>query len=210
MIVSGTVFKILKWGDLMKRVQVLLSFFVFGSLGCANLGDKFTQVEDFNKSKALVYVYRVPKFAGSAGSPYLCIDGKVAGEVADGGYFSLLLDPGSHKVNLKSLGTETEGFTFKVGSGKTYYLRSDFSSLKSGTGAGLVGDAIWATSSDEQKKILDSLDKSAQELTTDASLLFVNEGFAKNEIVKTKLFKVPQYEKNYCAKSEKKMKPKRR
>ncbi len=193
----------------MRLDQLFLLFIVFGLMGCASLGDKFTPVESFSDNKALVYIYRVPRFAGSAGSPYVCIDGKVAGEVVDGGYFSVQLNPGSHKVSLMSLGSETQGFTFKVSPGKTYYLRSDFSSLKSGTGGGLVGNAIWATNTDEQKNILDSLDKSAQELTTDASLLFVNESFAKNEIVKNKKFKVPEYEKNHCEKSENKMKRKR-
>ena len=190
---------------LFKLVTLMITVAVT-LMGCASLSGKFSPVKNFNKSKALIYVYRVAKFAGSAGSPYLCIDGKVSGEVVDGGYFAVQLNPGEHKVSTKSLGSETDSFSFNVIAGKTYYLRSDFSSLKRGTGAGLVGDAIWASSSDEKKEIINNLDKSAQKQTEDASLLFVKETFAEKEIAKTKEFKVPKYEKNHCKKIVRKVK----
>lgn len=166
---------------------------------CTSLGPRFTPAKKPGKNEALVYLYRVPRFAGSAGSPYVCLDGNVVGENADGGYLPLRMNSGRHKLTTHSLGSEKQALAFQVRGGRTYYLRSDFSALKTGTGGGLLGDAIWAAGSDEEKKIAKAADKTVRPSQVQPWLLFVNKNFAMPELKKNKLFEVPRYSKNHCA-----------
>ncbi|MCB0378098.1 MAG: DUF2846 domain-containing protein [Bdellovibrionales bacterium] len=177
---------------------------------CASLGDKFKPVAKTNSDKALLYVYRVHRFTGSAGSPYVCINDQVVGEIPDGGYFPVEIQPGQHQVSLKSLGEELVKTPFQARAGQTYYLRMETTASKKGTGTGLVMDSMLANSDEEKKAILASLDTRAQKNNDDPGFIFVKESFALNEIKKNKIFNVPKYEKNYCGKLERKSAKKRR
>lgn len=199
------------------RITILLSF-VFLMSGCASLGDKFSQEKSISKGKALVYFYRVKRFMGSAGSPYVCLDGKVVSEAINGGYFPLEIKPGQHNIKIKTYNDKFGGVDFIVQKGKTYYFRYDVTmfngvadSARAARGAGLQngGGAIGAgmgamfeSSKGEIAKIAGSVDKRAQKTALNPGFLFVKPSVAKSEITKTKRFVAPKYSKNFCEKSK--------
>lgn len=187
---------------------------------CASLGPQFTKAQKASKDQSLIYIYRVKKFAGSAGSPYLCLDKKVVGEVPNGGYFPLEMSPGSYELTMRgALGENLASFPFTVKANHVYYVRTDFS-LNSGArentdvarqaalgpgGGGALGAGIGAVVNDqffgdeeEGNKILTQLDKRAQQQSKNPGFLFVKPEFAEAEIAQTKLFTVPPYKMNPC------------
>lgn len=107
-------------------VKTLPLFFLLSA--CASLGPHFSKPQKASKEKALIYIYRVNKFAGSAGSPYICLDKQVVGEIPNGGYFSLEAPTGTHELKLRSgLGDTLASFPFTSKAQHVYYVRTDFS-----------------------------------------------------------------------------------
>ena len=195
---------------------LLLPFVILIASGCASLGPEFKKVVSFDKNKALVYMYRVKRFGGAAGSPYVCLDDQVVGETVNGGYFPILIKPGKHKIGLAINRVTSSTIYFDVKAGNTYFLRfsapmnngaieSANSSRRAAlhNGGGALGAGLMSAlgpSSKEKKLILKKLDKRSQKLSINPGLLFVKPAFGKSEIKKTKLFKVPIYKENYCSK----------
>lgn len=193
-----------------------LASLVFIFLGCTSLGPKFSQAQKPAKDKALIYVYRVNKFAGSAGSPYVCMGKQVIGEIPNGGYFMFTAPPGSHELRMRGvLGDTLASFPFNVKAQQVYYVRTDFS-LNSGAkegaeaarqgalgpgGGGAIGAAMSAGffgGKEEAEKILSHLDKRVQEQSNNPGFLFVKPDFAETEIKQTEVFTVPAYKNNPC------------
>lgn len=150
-----------------------------------------------------------------AGSPYVCLDGKVVGELANGGYFSIEVPPGSHVIAKKSLGEDAGNFGFTVSPGKSYFVRSDFSvdngareSAEIGRnaalgpgGGGALGEVMSSAffgSENDKKLILEMLDTRAEKISNNPGFLVVKPDYALSEIRETKLFAVPPYKKNFC------------
>lgn len=204
-----------------------LFMFLFLS-GCASLGPQFEQRSSFDKKKSLVYLYRVSKFAGSAGNPDICVDSQVYGELGNGGYLPLEIASGNHKLELKGLGGGNAGeLSFQTVAGGTYYLRSDYSlnngakeGMGTGVNAGLAGvpktassgaiaggmtaaaGIVFFGSKEEAKQIADQLDTRAHKDVINPGLLMVKQDFAQTEIGQTKLIKVREYKTNPCAPKE--------
>ncbi len=202
----------------MKVVSTLFACFLLSA--CASLGPPFSKPQKASKEKALIYVYRVKKFAGSAGSPCVCLDRQVVGEIPNGGYFSLEASPGQHELRLRSgLGDTLASFPFTSKARQVYYVRTDFS-LNSGAqentvtarqaalgpgGGGAIGAVAGAIASDsffgtkeEADSILSRLDLRAQEKSKNPGFLFIKPDMAEPEIVQTKLVTIPAYKINPC------------
>ncbi len=202
----------------MKVGRTLYLFFLMS--GCASLGAPFSKPQKAPKDKSLIYVYRVKKFAGSAGSPYVCLDKQVVGEIPNGGYFSFDAPPGAHELKLRSgLGDTLASFPFTSKPQQVYYVRTDFS-LNSGAqenteiarqaalgpgGGGAIGGVAGAIASDsffgtkaEADSILSRLDLRAQQKSSNPGFLFIKPDMAEPEIVQTKLVTIPPYKINPC------------
>ncbi len=202
----------------MKLVKALPVLLLLSA--CASLGPHFSKPQKASKEKSLIYVYRVKKFAGSAGSPYVCLNKQVVGEIPNGGYFSFEAPPGEHQLTLRSgLGDKLASFPFSSKAKQVYYVRTDFS-LNSGAqentetarqaaldpgGGGAVGGVAGAIASDsffgtkeEAESILARLDLRAQEKSSNPGFLFIKPDMAEPEIVQTKLVTIPPYKINPC------------
>jgi len=189
-------------------MKLLLLVCAIGFASCANLGPRFSEPKTFNKRKSLVHIYRVNRFMGAAISPYICIDGKTVGELPNGSYLSLELKPGRHELYKKNLGTEMNNFSFKTQAGRVYYLRNDLTldngakenmALAGGGAIGAIMGKAFESGQDVEDRVVKNLDRRAQGKTKNPGFLAVKPSFAKAEIVKTKQFIIPKYEKNYCA-----------
>lgn len=194
----------------MKLILVFITLFISG---CASLGPKFTEVKSYNKKNALVYIYRPSRFASSAVNPYLCLDKKVIGETANNSYLPIEVKPGKRNLYLKNLGDQLGSIDFRVRAGSTYYLRVDMPLLTSsdksnpGINHGAIGAAIGHTlmpDSKEATEIEAKRDKRFPNKNINIGLMFVNAKHAKKEIVKTKIFNIPEYKRNFCIKKKKK------
>jgi hypothetical protein len=193
-------------------------FFLVLLIACTSLGPRYSPQSSEDKTKALVYIYRVKKFAGSVGSPYVCLDHKVIGEVKNGAYFMIEMGPGKHDLELRSLDHYVLGnFPFILKSGETYFVRFDASmnnGIKSNVNGtippksaamGAVAGGMQAAANgyffadgSEKKKILDALDKRAQESSQNPGFMLVNPDFAEKEIAETQAFHIPGYSSNPC------------
>jgi hypothetical protein len=202
----------------MKAGSALILCFLLSA--CASLGPSFSKPQKATKDKSLIYVYRVKKFAGSAGSPYVCLDKQVVGEIPNGGYFSFEAPPGQHELTLRGgLGDRLASFPFSSKAQQIYYVRTDFS-LNSGAqenteiarqaalgpgGGGAIGAVAGVIASDsffgtkaEADSILARLDLRAQEKSKNPGFLFIKPDMAEPEIVQTKLVTIPTYKINPC------------
>ena len=104
--------------------------------GCGTSGPNFTRVETFPPDRALVYIYREAKMAGSANNYTIWVNDEPLTNLANGGYHYYLAEPGEQnlkartKVNALNAGLATtaqsrwEFINFSAEAGKTYYIRS--------------------------------------------------------------------------------------
>jgi hypothetical protein len=199
---------------------LVLSTLVLSVFGCASLGPVYQEQTLTNKKMAQLNIYRVKKFAGSAGSPYLCLDSKVIGELTNGGYFVTEIEPGEHILMRKTMGANAGDVKFTAKAGESYYLRADYSndngakqSADAGRQAALGpagGGALGAVMSagffggaSEKQAVLDASDKRTNSAASNPGFLFVTPQFAKTEITQTKKFVVPEYKTDPCAPKKK-------
>jgi hypothetical protein len=101
-------------------ILVVLGFMV----GCATVSVQTKNIYPEPRSdQALVYFYRESKFVGSFISYNINVNDELVGAVANGTYFFVFLDPGTHTITAK---TETkESKTMTVEAGETYYICCD-------------------------------------------------------------------------------------
>jgi hypothetical protein len=206
----------------MKNVLLLAACLAIA--GCASLGSDFAQKPLTDKKKAQLNVYRVHKFAGSAASPYLCLDGKVIGELVNGSYTTVEIDPGEHVLMRKILGENGGDVKFTASAGESYFIRADYSNDTGaqetgkiareavlGYGArGAMGAAMampFYGSSKEKQILYDARDTRTKSIALNPGFLFVTSEFAIPEIGKTAEFKMPAYKNNPCAKPDPNQKP---
>lgn len=89
--------------------------------GCASVSKQATNVyPEVPPDKGLVYFYREKKFVGGMISYNVKENGQVIGAIANGTYFFVFAEPGSHTYTAS---TESESSrTIDVQAGKTYYI----------------------------------------------------------------------------------------
>jgi len=108
----------------MKNKLILVFFALVAATilsGCATTGAAFVPVEDVPEGQALVYVYRVPSFTGSAISYDVKVDGEIIGKMKNGAYFYTTVAPGSYVISAKTESEYTLNADFEAG--ETYYIR---------------------------------------------------------------------------------------
>lgn len=77
-----------------------------------------------------IYLYRTYKFAGSAASPNIYLDGQLQGKLHAGGYVLMPVTPGGHEVTIGRLGRDNPNwspknvvFQLQVAPESEYFLR---------------------------------------------------------------------------------------
>lgn len=175
-------------------MRLLFSLLFLALFSCTTLGPQFKPLENKPKDKAVVYIYRPPKFSGGGGSPTILLDHKDLGEIPSGSYAPLIMDEGKHHLLLKGMGYSVGGFEFNVKAGEVYYARLDMSldngkkeDLKNRK-AGVPGMNSTSFSSEEQQmSLMNALDLRAQSEIFNPGIFFVKPELAREEISQTKL-----------------------
>lgn len=90
--------------------------------GCASNGPKFTPVSSIPPGKGVVYVYRQPKFAGSAVYGTVKANDVPITKVRSGGYYPYITDPGTVHFSVTTEATNTADVTVKASEEK--YLKT--------------------------------------------------------------------------------------
>lgn len=92
--------------------------------GCAGtLGPQFESVNRIPYGKALIYIYRTPKFAGSAVAFDIHHNDKVITRLVSGGYYPYVTNPGA--VELWAKTESRSSLTVHIRAGETRYVRGD-------------------------------------------------------------------------------------
>lgn len=89
--------------------------------GCASVSKQPTNIyPEVREDKGLVYFYRERKFVGAAISYNIKENGEIVGAIANGTYFFLFVDPGTHTYTAATEASTSR--TLEVEAGKTYYV----------------------------------------------------------------------------------------
>lgn len=107
----------------MKKIFIL--FVSFSLLGCAiAMGPEFTE-EEVSPGHSLVYVYRKAQFYGAGNMliPRLWVGNEKVGAMKMGGYYPIHLEPGIHKLEIKSITGDLIGAqVIEIESGEVKYF----------------------------------------------------------------------------------------
>lgn len=81
-------------------------------------------------TESKIYLYRTYRFAGSAASPNIYLDGQLVGKLPAGGYVLMPVTPGGHEVTIGRLGRDKPNwspknviFQLQVAPESEYFLR---------------------------------------------------------------------------------------
>ena len=103
---------------------LILAASVMLMTGCAaTLGPQFESVTAVPSGKALIYIYRTPKFVGSAVGFDIHHGDKVITHLASGGYYPYITDPGT--VELWAKTEAKSSVTLHVRAGETRYVKGE-------------------------------------------------------------------------------------
>ena len=103
---------------------LILAASVMLMTGCAaTLGPQFESVTAIPSGKALIYIYRTPKFVGSAVAFEIHHGDKVITRLASGGYYPYITDPGT--VELWAKTEARSSVTLHVRAGETRYVKGE-------------------------------------------------------------------------------------
>ena len=95
--------------------------------GCSAGGKQFGGLEEPNISYAQVYVYRPSALQQSGIYPDMKLDSKLFGKLKNGGYLSIKVEPGEHKLavagNYLQWNYLPKTFDVSFEGGKTYFYR---------------------------------------------------------------------------------------
>jgi len=102
----------------------ILAASVLAISGCAaTLGPQFEAVTAVPSGKALVYIYRTPKFAGGGVSYEIHHGDKIITRLSSGGYYPYITDPGEVEIWAK---TESRAsVTLNLKAGETKYVKGE-------------------------------------------------------------------------------------
>jgi hypothetical protein len=104
----------------------LLCMFAGGFLGgCASTptGEAFSTLVEPINGRGLLYVYRVDEYYGKALSFKVVIDGKEKGDVGNGAYMIIPVEPGKHTIEVKGFGYKDEPSEVEAPVGELAFLR---------------------------------------------------------------------------------------
>lgn len=83
-------------GKPMRKLLTLVASLILLT-GCAVTGPKYSP-EAPAKDEALVYVYRVWRFANGGGSPTIALNGREMDDLKNGSFLQFRVPPGKHKI----------------------------------------------------------------------------------------------------------------
>ena len=102
--------------------MLILAAGVMLMAGCAGtLGPQFESVDRIPYGKALIYIYRSPKFAGSAVAFDIHHNDKVVTHLASGGYYPYITNPGV--VELWAKTESRSSLSVHIRAGETRYVK---------------------------------------------------------------------------------------
>ena len=121
----------------MRRIAVSAMLAVFLA-SCAADGPQYRPTAERKRGEGLVYVYRPEgKTIGRGENPYVEVAGKSLGWLKPGGYVSMSLPPGEHKVTVRQtmlfIPTIWDTVDIAVAAGSVSYVRVDQRVTKVGT-----------------------------------------------------------------------------
>lgn len=103
--------------------QSLVVFCTAVLFGCASqLGEVYKRTEAIPSGKTLIYIYRIPTFAGGIYPVGIDVNGKEITSLSEGAYFPYLSDPGEVEVSTKMAIARGDAVTVDGKAGQVLYL----------------------------------------------------------------------------------------
>jgi hypothetical protein len=93
--------------------------------GCASTptGETFSTLVEPLKGRGLLYVYRPDEYYGGGLKFMVAIDGKEKGDVGNGAYMIIPVEPGKHSIEVKGFGYSDEPGEFEIPAGELAFLK---------------------------------------------------------------------------------------
>jgi len=111
----------------VKRLRpVLLGIFTIALLGgCATTpsGEAFSKLVEPRENFALLYLYRPDEYYGKALSFTVVVDGQEKGDIGNGAYMIIPLDPGKRNIQIHGFGYKDEPREVEATKGALMFLR---------------------------------------------------------------------------------------
>lgn len=86
-------------------------------------GESFVRVAPDNIETSTVYVYRLPDAAFGIRSPLITLDHYEIGDISNGGYFTIVISPGSHVLESEGgILVGSADLEFNAEGGKEYFI----------------------------------------------------------------------------------------
>jgi hypothetical protein len=124
----------------MKKLLTLIALLTLLT-GCAAPGPKYS-IEAPAEGEALVYVYRVWRFANGGGSPTIALNGREMDDLENGRFLQFRVPPGKHKVeqltSVWSWSLEAPPVMVDAYPGQIYYIELETDATMSYNGAGFT------------------------------------------------------------------------
>ncbi len=169
------------------------TLFLLALVSCAS-GPKFQKTESFDKSKALVHLYRSSVMTGAIGGDHkIYIDDVQVASLGMGTYQTIEVSPGPHRIHKSvALGGTFGAEDFSVKSGEEYYFRTnpDIINLSRpyfADGSKIADDkcpyeGTMSVPAERMKKTLKDLDTRAQNRVCRPGFMFIKREVALGEI----------------------------
>jgi hypothetical protein len=113
----------------MNRRIVILGVLVAAAVGgCAAPGAPFASLEPVAAGKGHLYVYRKPALYAFGAKYHVTADGAKVGDLSNGSYLLLPLEPGKHRLAVDEGGFQRpKSFDVDVQAGQNYFVEYDSS-----------------------------------------------------------------------------------
>lgn len=112
---------------MVRTVWISLTCVLAGGLagGCASTpkGEAFSNLVEPLIGQGLVYVYRPDEYYGKALSFKVVVDGKEKGDVGNGAYMVIPVEPGKHSIEVKGVGYSEEPSQVEIPAGEFAFLK---------------------------------------------------------------------------------------
>lgn len=112
---------------MLKTVTSVLVCLVSAAIlgGCASTptGEVFSSLVEPPDSRGLLYVYRLNEYYGGGLKFKVVIDGKEQGDIGNGAYMIIPVEPGKHSIEVRGLGYKVEPGSVEVPSHELAFLK---------------------------------------------------------------------------------------
>jgi hypothetical protein len=111
------------------RSRIVIAILSVILVSCAS-GPPFRAIESVPENRAVIYVYRQSSLRGAAFTPSVTVGNNAAVPLKNGGYLTMLVEPGNVPVTIRNVGQKT--LSVEVVAGKSYYFRGGTVPMASG------------------------------------------------------------------------------